>query len=69
MFVLWMMFRMSLQPFDRKPYVFSGWYFLFTDEPVHEISNTVVYATSKASDQPAHTRSLIRAFATRLSIQ
>ena len=24
-------------------------------EPVHEISNNVVYATSKASDQPAHT--------------
>ena len=37
-------------------------------EPVHEISNNVVCATSKASDQPAHTRSLIRAFAIRLSI-
>ena len=37
-------------------------------EPVHEISNNVVYATSKASDQPAHTCSLIRAFASRLSI-
>ena len=34
-------------------------------EPVHEISNNVVCATSKASDQPAHTRSLIRAFACR----
>ena len=32
-------------------------------EPVHEISNNVVCATSKASDQPAHKRSLIRAFA------
>ena len=32
-------------------------------EPVHEISNNVVCATSKASDQ-----SLIRAFACRLSI-
>ena len=32
-------------------------------EPRHEISNNVVCATSKASDQPAHTRSLIRAFA------
>ena len=30
-------------------------------EPVHEISNNVVCATSKASDQPVHTRSLIRA--------
>ena len=37
-------------------------------EPVHEISNNVVCATSKASDQPAHTRSLIRAFVCRLSI-
>ena len=37
-------------------------------EPVHEISNNVVCATSKASDQPAHKRSLIRAFASRLSI-
>ena len=36
-------------------------------EPVHEISNNVACATSKASDQPAHTRSLIRAFACRLS--
>ena len=38
------------------------------NEPVHEISNNVVCATSKASDQPAHTGSLIRAFASRLSI-
>ena len=38
------------------------------NEPVHEISNNVVCATSKASDQPAHTRSLIRAFDSRLSI-
>ena len=37
-------------------------------EPVHEISNNVECGTSKASDQPAHTRSLIRAFASRLSI-
>ena len=37
-------------------------------EPVHEISNNVVCATSKASDQPVHMRSLIRAFASRLSI-
>ena len=38
------------------------------NEPVHEISNNVVCATSKSSDQPAHTRSLIRAFARRLNI-
>ena len=31
-----------------------------TNEPRHEISNNVVCATSKASDQPAHTRSLIK---------
>ena len=37
-------------------------------EPVHEISNNVVCATSNTSDQPALTSSLIRAFATRLSI-
>ena len=35
---------------------------------VHEISNNMVCATSKASDQPAHTRSLIRASVSRLSI-
>ena len=38
------------------------------NEPVHEISNNLVCATSKASDQPAHTRSLVKAFACRLSI-
>ena len=37
------------------------------NEPVQEISNNVVCSTSKASDQSAHTRSLIRAFASRLS--
>ena len=40
-------------------------------EPVHEISNkkmNVVCSTSKDSGQTAHTRSLLRAFASRLSI-
>ena len=37
-------------------------------EPVHEISNNVVCAASKAFDQSAHMLSLIRAFASRLSI-
>ena len=41
---------------------------ILRNEPVHEISNNVVCATSEASDQPAHTRSLIRAFASRLNI-
>ena len=36
--------------------------------PQHEISNNVVCVSSKASDQPAHTRSLIRALASRLNI-
>ena len=38
-------------------------YILFYFEP----SNNLVCATSKGSDQPAHTRSLIRAFASRLN--
>ena len=42
--------------------------FVWIYEPVHEISNNVVCATSKASDQPAQSRSLIRAFASRLNI-
>ena len=41
---------------------------LLKNEPRHEISNIVVCATSKASDQPAHTRSLIRAFGGSLNI-
>ena len=41
---------------------------LMTFEQWHEISNNVVCATSKGSDQPAHTRSLIRAFVGRLNI-
>ena len=40
----------------------------FLIEPVHEISNNLICATSKASDQPAHMRSLIRACASLLSI-
>ena len=37
-------------------------------EPRHEISNHVVCAISKGSDQPALMCSLIRAFASRLNI-
>ena len=37
-------------------------------EPRYEIYNNVVCVTSKASDQPAHTHSLIRAFASPLNI-
>ena len=46
----------------------ATFHIIMTFEPVHEISNNVVYATCKASDQPAQTRSLIRAFACRLNI-
>ena len=38
-----------------------------TFEPRYEISNNVVCATSKGSDQPAHVRSLIGAFASHLN--
>ena len=39
------------------------------NEPGHDISYNVVCATSKASDQPAHMCSLIRAYASRSNIQ
>ena len=39
-----------------------------TYEPRHEIVNIVVWSSSKGSDKPAHTRSLLRAFAIRLNI-
>ena len=42
--------------------------YLFRFEPWCGISNNVACATSKASDQPAHMRSLIRAFASHLNI-
>ena len=38
------------------------------NEQLHEISNNVVCATSKGSEQPVHMLSLIRAFACRLNI-
>ena len=38
------------------------------NEPLHEISNNVVCATSRASDQLARTLSLIRDIASRLNI-
>ena len=41
---------------------------IFLIEPRHEIFNNMVCATSNGSDHPAHTRSLIRAVASRLTI-
>ena len=58
-------FIFSFVSFDTFWFRWKTWIIY---EPVHEISNNVVCATSKASNQPAHTRSLIRAFASRLSI-
>ena len=40
----------------------------FIFEPRHKIANNVVCATSKGSDQPVHTRSLIRASASHLKL-
>ena len=37
-------------------------------EPRHESYNNVICATSKGSDQPVHTHSLVGAFASRLNI-
>ena len=37
------------------------------NEPRHGISNNVVCATTKDSDQPGHTHILIKAFASRLN--
>ena len=63
----WMFSRINVSYSLTAGLVENMWTKL-TYEPVHEISNNLVCATSKASDQPAHTRSLIRAFACRLSI-
>ena len=45
------------QSFCSCSLLFLNWF-----EPWHEISNNLVCATSKGSDQPVHMRSLIRAF-------
>ena len=62
----------KMKTFFKDTTALEGLIFLYLNdprfEPRHEISNNVVCATSKASDQPAHTRSLIRAFASRLNI-
>ena len=50
--------RPTLRPMPRKNII----------EPWHGISNNMVCGTSKASYQPVHMYSLIRAFANRLNI-
>ena len=52
----------------KLPDAYAVWMGKYVFEPRHEISSNVVCATSKTSDQPAHTRSLIRAFASHLNI-
>ena len=58
----------SKVPTKVNPFPTSHNFQIFIYVPVREISNNVICATSKASDQPAHMRSLIRAYASRLSI-
>ena len=54
--------------FWKRLMKYTTYMFDKTFEPRHEISNNVVCTTSKALDQPVHTHSLIRAFASRLNI-
>ena len=51
-----------------RPTLFSRQDIYMRFRYIDEISNNVVSATSKASDQPVHMRSLIRAFASGLNI-
>ena len=53
---------------SNERYTCSCLYSFSSFEPRQEISNKVVCAISKGSDQPVHTRSLIRAFISRLNI-
>ena len=59
--------RQLVKTFTVNLHYICVWW-LTIDEPRHEISNNVVCATNKGSDQPAHTHSLTRAFASRLHI-
>ena len=53
---------------QNKPFVQLLKIFKQVNEPRHEISNNLICATSKGSDQPVHTSRLIRAFAGRFNI-
>ena len=63
-----LIFRACLTDSENKTPIFGTSLPKYIIEAWHGISNNVVCATSKGSDQPAHTRSLIRAFASRLNI-
>ena len=59
----------SIEDVDQPPHWLGSSYSVhIIIELWHGISNNVVCETSKVSDQPAHMRSLIRAFASRLNI-
>ena len=68
----WMMKNIKLFNVCEAQSIFKKYWTMFVKEkptePWHENSNDVVCATSKASDQPAHMRSLIRVFASHLNI-
>ena len=57
-----------MQSYLEVSYVISSSICGYDYEPPHEMSNNVVCTTSIGSDQPAHTRSLIRAFDNSLII-
>ena len=57
----------QVKRYSASQMVWKCLWIISLNEPLHEISNNVVCATSRVSDQPAHTRSLIRAFASRLN--
>ena len=70
--------KMSFHPIDNIQWTFSlmknsserlrGCDIWPTNEPWHGISNNVGCVTSKALDQPVHTCSLTRAYASGLNI-
>ena len=60
--------RRSYSSHDTHTHCWVSHVAAYNNEPVHDISNNVLCATSKGSDQPAHTHSLFRSFARRLSI-
>ena len=60
--------RKATKQSNKQKLLINHQQIIYINEPVHEITDNVVCVTSKASDQPVHMRSLIGAFASRLSI-
>ena len=67
-FTFWLM-TITIVPMLFMLQLYPCCSYLTINEPRYEIPNNMVCATSKGSDQPAHTRSLIRAFASHLNIE